>query len=247
MSDIEIENVDTVVDDVFKSPTMDMIESFSDFEKFESLNKELDVSPKIDIDGNKYTKVSVRLNLFRKYFGLEYSLSTERIMSDDSHIIFKTSIVNVKSGRTVASGHSEKKRFSDNFSAGLEFAETASIGRALSSFGIIGGEFSSLDELGVQSQELAGKAAITVLSDLIEKVGEKIELIEINLKHKRLGLMLKSEALELITKYYIMAGAKKDKVLKPESNNSDVVKAKRGRKPKVSGDVDEKSEKITLL
>lgn len=222
------------------------IEGMSDFERFELLVQELEVSPKIDIDGRKYTQVAVRLNLFRKYFGFDYSITTDRVNSDDSYVVFKTAIRNLLSDRVVATGHSEKKRFTENLKSGFEFAETASIGRALSSFGIIGGEFASLEEVGVESHDIAGKVVVGVIMDLAELSGDSIEDIEISLKHKRIGLILKGEALDLITKLSIKIKSK------PQEDKKEATKAKVEKKVgldknKVNASESSSEKKVTLI
>lgn len=233
----------------FKKVNAKYIEGLSDAERFEVLQKELDATSKMDIDGNKYTKVAVRVNLFRKYFSLDYSLSTDRLSSGDTEAVFKTTIRNLSNDKIVATGHSRKANHQDGNIPGFEFAETASIGRALSSFGIIGGEFASLEEVGFQAKDVANKATISVIIDLAKESGEKIENIEASLKHRNISFILKDEALDVMTKLNIMVKAKLGQKELTSKKTSGKVTSK-NTKAKDGDEVDvtnQEQDKITLL
>lgn len=239
-----------------KLPTVEEIECLSDYEKFEFIKEELKTADKVEIDGNEYVRVATRLNLFRKYFGLEYAIITERASSSDNNVIFRANIVNVKRNMIVASGHSEKRLVVGGILAVLEFAETASIGRALSSFGIVGGEFASAEEVIGNDRSVAGKAVVSMIEDLIKENGLNRASIEFHLKHKDLKLILKDEAMNLITKIHTEKKVKenaikrattpKDKAGEQKQSPKPAVKQSAAKKVKSKSEDDAKS-KISLL
>ena len=106
---------------------------------------------KIDINGQLYTKVQKRVEVFRKNFGFNARISTEIAHMDDVFVLVKASIAILKDSTwlEVATGHAEERRDSseiNKFSA-IENAETSSIGRALACLGISGAEYASAEEL----------------------------------------------------------------------------------------------------
>lgn len=126
---------------------------------------------KIDYDGKKYTTVSKRIEVLRKYFGLDVSIKTENISINDSVIIFKaTLLLHTEKGiREIATGHAEEKRTSSKINevAAFEVAETSAIGRALGNAGLNGGEFASANEMSAVGA-IKSKASEEVLNHLKE-------------------------------------------------------------------------------
>ena len=109
--------------------------------------EELKSMPTVDIKGKRYTQVSTRINIFRKYFPLA-TLETNIIHNDDIRVIIQSKI---KIDNTVIStGYAEEVRGDGNYinsTSAVENCETSSIGRALSSFGLAGGEYASSFEV----------------------------------------------------------------------------------------------------
>lgn len=124
---------------------------------------------KIDYDGRKYTTVAKRLDILRKYFGLDVSIKTENISINDSVVIFKATLIlnDGKEGRAISTGHAEEKRSASKINevAAFEVAETSAIGRALANTGLSGGEFASANELSAVGA-LKAKASEEIVNHL---------------------------------------------------------------------------------
>lgn len=106
---------------------------------------------KIDINGTFYTKVSKRIEIFRKNFGFNAKIETEVAHLDEVLVLMKATISIFKNDTwfQVATGHAEERRDSSeiNKTSAVENAETSAIGRALACLGISGEEYASADEL----------------------------------------------------------------------------------------------------
>lgn len=106
---------------------------------------------KIDINGTFYTKVSKRVEIFRKNFGFNAKIETEVAHLDEVLVLMKATISIFKNDTwfQVATGHAEERRDSSeiNKTSAVENAETSAIGRALACLGISGEEYASADEL----------------------------------------------------------------------------------------------------
>ena len=113
---------------------------------------------KTDIKGKSYTTVATRVEIFRKFFGYDYSINAELLVDDEKRILMKASIIN-KEGNVIGTGHAEEIRGSGFFPQGdkrninttsaLENCETSCIGRALSSLSLHGGEYPSVNEIEI--------------------------------------------------------------------------------------------------
>lgn len=123
--------------------------------RIENIQKEMHESDegKVDIDGVKYTKVSRRVELFRKHFGLSARLITEVLHTDTESTVMGCN-VEIKDEETkewdkVANAHSQKYKGKSQMAqtSSMEMAETAAIGRALANLGLSGGEFASSNEV----------------------------------------------------------------------------------------------------
>lgn len=115
-------------------------------EKLQQAINDLKNAPKIDIHGKPYTSVATRVEVFRRYFP-EASLITEIIYDDEQRIVLKSTIsIN---DAVIATGYAEEFRGTGkiNSTSALENAETSSIGRALASMSIHGGEYASHNEV----------------------------------------------------------------------------------------------------
>lgn len=113
---------------------------------------EVSSAPKMDIKGKGYTQVATRLEIFRKHFGLDYSIITEVLplwQENENLITVQAKIVNAETGIPVACGlaQEDKTKSKINWTSAMEVAETSAIGRALACLGLHGGEYASLDEM----------------------------------------------------------------------------------------------------
>lgn len=97
--------------------------------------------------GKKYTEVFVRVEAFRKAFGVDLGINTSIEVDDGQRVVIKAVVT--KDGATIGSGFAEEIRGSSNVNrtSALENAETSAIGRALASLGLHGGAYASLNEL----------------------------------------------------------------------------------------------------
>ncbi len=103
--------------------------------------------------GKKYTEVFVRVEEFRKAFGLDFGIETD-IIKDDGKFVQVRSLIKDTEGRVIGSGMAEEIRGSSNVNktSALENCETSAIGRALASIALHGGQYASLNEV-VQAEE----------------------------------------------------------------------------------------------
>ena len=104
--------------------------------------------------GKKYLMVKDRVHVLRRYFGLELGIETEilpLLPGDDPKLVRVRARITDASGRIIVSGHAEELRGSTNVNktSALENGETSAIGRAISSVGISGGEYASLNEIEI--------------------------------------------------------------------------------------------------
>ena len=109
---------------------------------------DLALAEKVDIRGKQYTPVVRRCEVFRKHFGLAWSLVTEIMPSTAPHVCVKASIIS-PDGAVVATGLAEEDRTKGpiNKTSALENCETGAIGRALANFGLHGGEYATAEEV----------------------------------------------------------------------------------------------------
>ena len=111
--------------------------------------------------GKQYTEVAKRVEAFRTVFGGEYGIDTDIIHNDGQTVVVKATVKD-KDGFVVGSGLAEEIRGSSNITntSSVEVCETSSIGRALASMGMHGGQYASANEMeGVKRKEQAIKAS----------------------------------------------------------------------------------------
>lgn len=112
----------------------------------------------VNIHGKEYETVASRVSRFREEYKFDYSIETEIVSIDDIQVVIKATIKD-KDGRVVATGHAEEKRNAStiNRTSALENCETSAIGRCLASFGFLGTEFATADEVAqaIHEQGLA--------------------------------------------------------------------------------------------
>ena len=108
---------------------------------------------KVDIKGKAYTTVATRVEIFRKHFGYNYGIQTELVKfgsKPGESIVIKATIAD-KEGFVVGSG-TAVEIVGDGFinkTSALENCESSSIGRALSSLSLHGGEYASANEIEI--------------------------------------------------------------------------------------------------
>ena len=104
--------------------------------------------------GKKYTMVSVRVEAFRKAFGMDYGIETDIISYNGDNVIAKAVIKN-KDGMIIGSGYAEEIRGSSNVNktSAVENCETSAVGRALASIGLHGGQYASINEIEQAQQK----------------------------------------------------------------------------------------------
>ena len=104
--------------------------------------------------GKKYTMVSVRVEAFRKAFGMDYGIETDIISYTGDNVIAKAVIKN-KDGMIIGSGYAEEIRGSSNVNktSAIENCETSAVGRALASIGLHGGQYASINEVEQAQQK----------------------------------------------------------------------------------------------
>ena len=105
----------------------------------------------VSVRGNKkYMMVKDRVQLFRETFGLEFTIDSNLLFQDSNRVICETKIKDLNNN-VIASGIAEELRATNkssvNFTSAIENCQTSSIGRALASFGLMGTEYASADEL----------------------------------------------------------------------------------------------------
>lgn len=130
-------------------------------------------APTVSIKGKKYTQVATRVEVFRRHFGTEWSLTTEILPAEHPLVRVRAEIRNA-ADRLVATGTAEENRtWGINKTSAIENCETSAIGRALANLGLHGGEFATAEEVdgAIKAQEAAKedsktKARTQVESDL---------------------------------------------------------------------------------
>tara|TARA_R100001086_G_scaffold66774_1_gene31083 strand:- start:1415 stop:2122 length:708 start_codon:yes stop_codon:yes gene_type:complete len=98
--------------------------------------------------GKLYTQVVHRMEAFRKIHGTDFGIDTKILVDDGKRVVVKA-VITDKDGRIIGSGMAEEIRGQGlvNTTSALENGETSSIGRALASLGLSGGEYASANEM----------------------------------------------------------------------------------------------------
>jgi hypothetical protein len=97
----------------------------------------------VNLKGKTYTNVSARVEVFRKHLGLEYGLDTEVLFPQKG--VMMIAKIRDKGGFVVGSGHAYASDLAKDKS--LEKLESVSVGRAMASIGLSGGEYASDSEI----------------------------------------------------------------------------------------------------
>jgi len=129
-----------------KGTTMQLIHAM---EKANEQNKTQGVRVK---GGKNYLQVSKRMEIFREIFGMDYGIDTSIVKDDGEKVVVKALIT--LNEKVIGSGLAEEVRgrvFANsphvNETSAVENCETSAIGRALSSLGLHGGEYASINEI----------------------------------------------------------------------------------------------------
>ena len=158
--------------------------------KFEDILSDLKNVDKVDIKGKAYTTVATRVEIFRKHFGYNYGIQTELVKfgsKPGESIVIKATIAD-KEGFVVGSG-TAVEIVGDGFinkTSALENCESSSIGRALSSLSLHGGEYASANEIQIaedkkkkiektddnQEQKIDWKAWVDQQKELLDKMSK---------------------------------------------------------------------------
>ena len=158
--------------------------------KFEDIINEIKGIDKVDIKGKAYTTVATRVEIFRKHFGYNYGIQTELVKfvsKPGESIVIKATIAD-KEGFVVGSG-TAVEIVGDGFinkTSALENCESSSIGRALSSLSLHGGEYASANEIEIaqdkekkiektddnQEQKIDWKAWVDQQKELLDKMSK---------------------------------------------------------------------------
>jgi len=147
--------------------------------------EELHTINKVNIKGKEYATVASRVGIFRKYFPA-YSIVTEIITDDEQRVIIKASILD-ENNKILATGYAEEIRGQGliNTTSAIENAETSSIGRALASLGLIGGEYASSFEVenAINQQSKVShhnQQSKTDVTSIIQQENEKLKEVNLN-------------------------------------------------------------------
>ena len=158
--------------------------------KFEDILSDLKNVDKVDIKCKAYTTVATRGEIFRKHFGYNYGIQTELVKfgsKPGESIVIKATIAD-KEGFVVGSG-TAVEIVGDGFinkTSALENCESSSIGRALSSLSLHGGEYASANEIEIaqdkekkiektnnnQEQKIDWKAWVDQQKELLDKMSK---------------------------------------------------------------------------
>lgn len=149
----------------------------------------LKLCPTVNIKGKQYSQVATRVEVFRKYFGCEWGLTTELLPAEHPFVRARAEIRNPE-GRVIATGMAqENTTLGINRTSAIENCETSAIGRALANLGLHGGEYATAEEVDTaikgqqQMEETADNKAKTKLqSDMnafdreLQRVSDTAEL-----------------------------------------------------------------------
>jgi len=119
--------------------------------QFEKAVAENDTSVVVEIKGKPYMKVAPRIALLTDVFGAEKRFLSTIEQNDDKKVAIKSEFqIKVQGAwETIGDGLAEEYRSKNHINANsaLENCQTSAIGRAMSSAGMTGSEFSSAEEV----------------------------------------------------------------------------------------------------
>lgn len=99
----------------------------------------------------RYTTVAVRVEVFRKVFGMRGRIRTEMLHADAETVIMQAHVEFWQDGawQAYANGYAEERRNASpvNRTSAIENCETSAVGRALANLGLHGGEYASANEV----------------------------------------------------------------------------------------------------
>lgn len=127
--------------------------------------------------GKKYTQVQDRMDVFRKHVGTTYGIQTFLVVDDGKRVVMKAIIKDLE-GTIIGSGYAEEIRGQGfvNKTSCMENAETSSIGRALASLGLSGGEYASANEMDTAQRNEQAKEKGTTTQNASQMRGSAEDL-----------------------------------------------------------------------
>lgn len=137
----------------------------------------------LEITGRKYLSVKDRVDIFRRFFGFDYGIITEVVCPDPmvkkGSPVKATCYIRDPDGTVVAMGTALEYVGSNEYTktSPFEVAETSSIGRALASLGLHGGEFASANEV-VVARALPSVGISMQKQEWPEDTGEMLEAVK---------------------------------------------------------------------
>lgn len=119
----------------------------------------------------KYTTVAVRVEVFRKVFGMRGRIRTEMLHADADTVVMQAHIefLHDSQWHEYANGYAEEKRNSSqvNRTSAVENCESSAVGRALANLGLHGGEYASANEVenAIHQQGQPEPTKVALISD----------------------------------------------------------------------------------
>lgn len=106
----------------------------------------------ISIRGRQYKTVALRISEFRKDFP-DWTIRTEILERTEARVLIRAEIISPE-GRLLADGYAEEDREASmiNKVSAVENCATSAIGRALASFGYVGSEFATEEDIAAAKQ-----------------------------------------------------------------------------------------------
>lgn len=113
----------------------------------EKLHSAMAAMNSMNIHGKDYTMVAQRVEAFRKYAGLEWSITSEILEDNERRVLMRAQITD-RHGFVVADGLAEELRGQGvNRTSAIENAQTSAWGRALANLGLHGGKMATVEEI----------------------------------------------------------------------------------------------------
>lgn len=132
------------------------------------------------INGKKYLSVKERVDIFRKFFGFDLTITTDVICPDPmvqrgSPVRAVAVVKDAVTGTILASGTALEYVGSSEYTrtSPYEVAETSAIGRALATLGLHGGEFASANEVEVAKATVTKSEEPVIEPDRMKKIVEE--------------------------------------------------------------------------
>lgn len=135
-----------------------------------------------------YTPVAVRVDIFRRVFGIRGRIITRPRENNQKEVVMESFIDFLMDGKYVryANAFAGKTQYeavsAQTGKSMIQLAETASIGRALANIGLSGGEFSSLEDLVDFNNEKVTTSNMKATKIQIKKIEDGLKAKNLNLQ-----------------------------------------------------------------